>query len=58
MSRRTVDTIVGVLGLVGFGVLMALSANPSSFAARMVIAAIAGLCLGVALIYFRKARSS
>lgn len=58
MTKRTVDSIVAALGFVGFGVLMALRAEPSSVAARIVVAALAGICLGVALIYFRKARSS
>jgi hypothetical protein len=58
MSKRSIYSIVATLGLVGFGVLMAVRTEPSSFAARIVVAALAGICLGVALLYFGKARSS
>jgi hypothetical protein len=56
MSRSTY--IAGtVLGIVGFAVLMGLRTEPSTFAARVVIAGLAGACLGVALICLQKARS-
>jgi hypothetical protein len=54
---RSIYSLVAVLGLVGFGVLMALRTEPSSFAVRVAFAVLAGACLGVALICLQKARS-
>jgi hypothetical protein len=39
---------VAVLGLVGFGMRMALRTEPSSFAARVAVAVLVGAGLGVA----------
>ena len=58
MSKRSGYSIIAILGFAGFGVLMALRTEPSSFALRIVVAALAGICLAVALIYFSKTRSS
>jgi hypothetical protein len=58
MSKQSVYRIVAVLGVLGFGVLMALRTEPSSVAARVGVAALAGICLGGALLCFIKARSS
>jgi len=58
MSKRSLHRVVAALGFVGFGVLMAQRAGPSSFAVRLLVAVLAGMCLGVALLYLGKARSS
>lgn len=57
MSKQAVYGIVAGLGLIAFGLLMALRTEPSSLIARVAVAALAGMCLGVALLYFGKARS-
>lgn len=54
---RTTYILATILGIVGFGVLMALRTELSSFAARAGVAALAGACLGVALTCLQKARS-
>lgn len=56
MNARIAHGLLALLGLFGFAVLMALRVEPSSFGARLAIAALAGACLGAALIQLQKAR--
>ena len=58
MSKRAIHGSLAILGFVGFGVLMALRTEPERFGVRVFMAALAGICLGGALIYLGKARSS
>lgn len=58
MSRRALVGVMAALSLVGFGVLMALRTEPSRMAGRVAVAALAGMCLGAALLYVGKARST
>jgi hypothetical protein len=54
MHRNVVHGLLSVLGLLGFAVLMALRSEPGGFGVRVVVAALAGACLGFALVEIRK----
>jgi hypothetical protein len=56
MRQQFTDSLLALLGLVGFAVLMALRTQAATFGARVAVAALAGACLGAALISIQRAR--
>lgn len=57
MQPRILHVLLAVLCLLGFAVLMALRSEPSGFAARIAVAALAGAFLGAAILQIGKARA-
>ena len=55
MATTTKYLVLTILCVVAFGLLMALRSEVNGAAARAVVAAVAGVCFGLALMCGRKA---